>query len=164
MNIVEEKLWAYIDGFCTDEEHQAITKLIYEDDTYCAKYNELLKLDNEFAAIKLDEPPMSFTYQVLEAIRTENASKPLKSSIDKRIIWSIAAFFTITITAIVIFALSNINYHASLTAKLPSQLNIKHMASYFSGPLIKGFLFFDMVIGLFLLDHSLRKKQMINEL
>jgi anti-sigma factor RsiW len=77
MSSIEEKLWNYIDGTCTPDEQEAIARLIAQDEIYRRKYNELLKLNAEFAAIELDEPPMAFTYNVMEAIRTENAQQQL---------------------------------------------------------------------------------------
>jgi len=86
MNTMEEILWNYIDGNCTADEQKIITSLIDRDEAYRAKYRELLSLNKEFSAIELDEPPMAFTYNVMEAIRTEHAQKPLKAAINKRII------------------------------------------------------------------------------
>ncbi|MDB5136137.1 MAG: hypothetical protein JWP37_2740, partial [Mucilaginibacter sp.] len=37
-------------------------------------------------------------------------------------------------------------------------LKLPDMKNYFSGPVIKGFLFFDVILGLFLLDAYLRKR------
>jgi len=159
MNSMEEQLWNYIDDSCAPDEQKAIELLIEQNDAYRNKYNELLQLNSEFATMELDEPPMAFTYNIMEQIRTEHAQKPLKASIDKRIIWGITGFFIITITAIVIFALSTVNWGGhSLDVKMPNQLNVTHIKSYFSGPIVKGFLFFDVVMGLFLIDSYLRRK------
>jgi hypothetical protein len=168
MNSIEEKLWNYIDGSCTEEEQKAIKLLIAEDEAYRSKYAELLQLNNAFEAIELDEPSMAFTYNVMEIIRAENAQNPLKATIDKRIIWGIAAFFIITVSALVIYALSSINLHANTgielpRIELPKQLTQIHITSYFTGPVIKGFLFFDVVMGLFLLDTYLRRKAAIKQ-
>jgi hypothetical protein len=158
MNSMEEKLWNYIDGSCTADEQKAIALLIERDEMYRLKYNELLQLNQEFASIELDEPPMAFTYNVMENIRAEHAQKPLKAAIDKRIIWGISAFFILTMAALILYALSLINWSGESNFKMPGQLNVAQVKSYFSGPLVKGFLFFDVVMGLFLLDHLLRNK------
>ena len=166
MNSMEEQLWSYIDGTCSPAEQQAIARLIAQDETWRIQYNELLKLNQEFGTIELDEPSMAFTYNVMETIRTENAMKPLKAAINKRIIWGIAAFFIVTIAALVIFALSSVNWSVpagnssfDINIKMPEQLDSSHLKSFFSGSVLKGFLFFDLVIGLFLLDAYLRRKQ-----
>ena len=63
-----------------------LAHLLQRDEVYRLKYQELLNLNNEFSAMELDEPPMAFTYNVMEGIRTEQAQKPLKAAINKRII------------------------------------------------------------------------------
>jgi hypothetical protein len=158
MNDIEEKLWNYIDGSCSDEEQKSISLLIESDDAYKLKYNELLQLNTEFLAMELDEPSMAFTYNVMEAIRTENAQQPLKAAIDKRIIWGIAAFFIITIAAVLLVALGSVNWSAPAAGGFRIPVKLPQMQNYFSGPVIKGFIFFDIVLSLFLMDGYLRKK------
>jgi uncharacterized membrane protein len=166
MNSMEEQLWSYIDGRCNPAEEQAIARLIAQDDAWRMQYNELLKLNEEFSTMELDEPSMAFTYNVMETIRTENAMNPLKATINKRIIWGIAAFFIITIATLVVFAFSSVNWSMpsgntsfDVNIKMPEQLDSNHVKSFFSGGVAKGFLFFDLVMGLFLLDAYLRRKQ-----
>ncbi|MGY4537485.1 hypothetical protein ACVW0P_001904 [Mucilaginibacter sp. UYNi724] len=161
MNSIEEKLWDYIDGTLPAAEQQAIALLIEQEEVYRNKYNELLQLNSEFKAMELEEPSMAFTYNVMETIRAENAMKPLKATINKRIITSIAAFFIFTITAMLVYVLSTVNWSTGGSEfKIPVELNLKavHLSNFFSGPVVKGFLFFDVVMGLFLLDHYLRRK------
>lgn len=167
MNTMEEKLWNYIDGSCTPAEQDAIARLIEQDEVYAKKYQELLALNQEFAAIELDEPPMAFTYNVMEAIRTENAMQPLKAAIDKRIILGISIFFMFTILALLIFSLANINIseiHVSTPAiKLPANVKLPNTNSLLSGPFLKWFLIFDVVLALFLTDTYLRRKKMTKQ-
>ena len=73
MNPIEEKLWSYIDGSCTEDERAAISRLIASDEVYRLKYQELLAFERELSAMELDEPSMGFTYKVMESIRTEHA-------------------------------------------------------------------------------------------
>ncbi|MBD1393648.1 anti-sigma factor [Mucilaginibacter glaciei] len=158
MSSIEEKLWDYIDGFGTAEERQAVAKLIADDEAYGNKYRGLIKLNAEFAAIEVDEPSMAFTYKVMETIRTEHAQQPLKATVNRRIIWGIAAFFILTITALVIFAFGSADWHATANMKLPDSVSINKVPDLFTAPVVKGFLFFDVVLGLFLLDAYLRRK------
>lgn len=165
MNSIEEKLWNYIDGSCTPDERRAIAMLIEQDEVYRKKYNELLQLNSEFAAMELDEPSMAFSYNVMETIRTEHAKQPLKAAIDKRIILGIASFFVLTLSAIVIYMFSSVNWSAGGGVQIPEQLNIQipHVKTFFTGPVVKAFLFFDLVMGLFLLDYYLRRKTTAKE-
>src|ERR1700744_1090875 len=149
MNTVEEKLWNYIDGTCSEEEQKAIGTLIAQDETYKRKYEELLALNQEFFKMELDEPPMAFTYNVMEGIRAEHAQQPLKSAINKRIIKGIGIFFIVTITLALLFAMSNIHLSSSGNklgaTSLDINIHLPNIKNYFTPGVIEGFLFFDEV-------------------
>jgi hypothetical protein len=49
MNSIEEKLWNYIDGTCSPQEHEHISQLILHDEEYKQQYAELMQLHNEFS-------------------------------------------------------------------------------------------------------------------
>jgi hypothetical protein len=162
MNNIEEILWNYIDGFCTGDEHEAITKLIASDKAYRLKYQELLILNKEFDAIELDEPPMAFTFNIIEAIRTEQALVPLKAAINKRIIIGIALFFVITLTGFIVYAMASMDWSVQSlpdnAAKVPAGFKMPELNTRTSKPLVEGFMFFDVVLALFLFDTYLRRK------
>lgn len=122
MKSVEEQLWDYIDGTCSAEDQARITQLIQMDKAWQQQYEELLALNNEFRAIELDEPPMAFTYHVMEQIRAEEAAVPLKAGINKRVVWGVAAFFITTIAVLLIIMLRDINWAANTktTFELPA--------------------------------------------
>ena len=155
MNNIEEKLWNYIDGSVSTGEQQAISLLIEQDEVYRKKYHELLDLNFEFAAIELDEPPMAFTYNVLESIRNEHALVPLKSRINTNIIKGIGLFFVLTILAILIIAVASVNWSA---AAAPVKFTLPDFSHYLSSPLMQGFWFLDLVLALYIFDTYLRKK------
>ena len=158
MSNIEEQLWAYIDGTCTAAEHQTISLLIEQDAAWREKYHELLAFNTEITAMELDEPPMAFTYDVMESIRTENAKQPLKAAINTTVIKLIGGFFVFTILAIFVFIFANINWAATgntginLPAKLPDYSGLAKTV------LFKGFMFFDVVLALFLFDGFLRRR------
>ncbi len=159
MNTVEEKLWNYIDGSCSPEEQQAIATLIAQDKAYRRKYEEMLALNSEFAAMELDEPPMAFTYNVMETIRNEHALTPLKARIDKRIIKGIGIFFVGTISVMLLLALSSIHWSADAAAS-SVKFKMPDLSPYLKGTAMQIFLFFDVVLALYLGDTYLRKKRM----
>ena len=157
MSSMEEKLWEYIDGSATPDEQQAINLLIEQDEAYRAKYLELLKLDQEFAAIELDEPPMAFAYNVMEAIRTEQAQKPLKATVNNTLIKIIAGFFMGTILLLVVYLLANIKWTTGNTNTPLINFQLPDLTGYLKSPFIKGFIYFDIVLGLYFFDRYLRK-------
>jgi len=159
MNSIEEILWNYIDGNCTSEEQKIIHTLIAEDEAYRLKYQELLNLDQQFSAIELDEPSMAFTYNVMEIIRTENAQVPLKAAINKKIIMGIAIFFGVTLIAMLIFAFASLNWStAGSSVNLTYNFKMPAIDPGKTKMVVEGFVFFDVVLALYLLDAYLRKK------
>lgn len=159
MNKIEEKLWNYIDGSCSEEDRKAIEVLIARDEVYKRKYEELLTLNQEFSKMETDEPPMTFTYKVMEAIRAEHAQQPLKAGINKRIIKGISGFFIVSIALLLILAILNVRTGtANISVHLPDSLRLPDIKNYLSKPVLEGFLFFDIVLGLFLFDAWLRRK------
>jgi hypothetical protein len=156
MNNMEEKIWAYIDGSCSAEEEQAIGLLIKQDDDYQRVYNELFALNTSLILTELDEPSMAFTYNVMGAIRAEQAQKPLKTRINPYIIKGIAAFFIVMIVVGVASVFKDINWTDNSTTV--NTLTLPNFKNYFSRPVLNAFLFLDLVLGLFLLDDFLRRK------
>ena len=162
MNSMEEKLWAYIDGSCSEAEHDAISLLVEQDEMYGQKYRELLAFSKELDMMELDEPTMAFTYNVLETIRAVHAQKPLKAHINTGIIKGIAAFFVSTIAGLLLYMLFNINWSAA-TSAAPVSYKLPDLSGLLNGPVLKGFLFFDLVLVLFLCDTLLYKKRVTGQ-
>ena len=159
MNNLEERLWNYIDGTCSAEEQRAIDILIAQDESVRSKYEELLALNSEFSKMEVDEPSMAFTYNVMEGIRAEIAQKPLKAGINKRIIIGIAGFFIVSILLLLIFALSTIHIGTAGTSlRIADSLKMPDLKSLVSAPVLKAFVFFDVVLALFLFDAYLRRR------
>jgi len=156
MNNIEEKVWAYIDGTCSAEEERAIGLLIEEDETYRKVYHELSALNSQLTLTELDEPSMAFTYNVMGAIRAEQAQKPLKTRINPYIIKGIAAFFIVMIVAGI--AVVFIDTNLSVSSTTTNTFTLPDVKNYFSRPVLNAFLFLDTVLGLFLLDNFLRRK------
>lgn len=165
MNNMEEKLWEYIDGRCTPDEQESLSALIAGDEAVRLKYNQLLSFSRELAAMEIDEPPMAFTYNVMEAIRAEEAQKPLKASINKRIIMSISAFFVLTIFALLVYTAAGIQWSSvNIASQIPSVSKLPEADNFITRPVIMGFMFFDVILGLFLADTYLRRKKSTKQL
>ena len=156
MKSIEEKLWDYIDGTCTADEQKAIISLIETDKSYHDKYHELLQLNSEFNNMELNEPSMPFTYNVMEAIRAEQAQKPLKATINSYIIKGIAAFFILTIAGLFFATFTTIDWPADMAA---NSLNLPDFNALINSKVLTIFLFLDTVIGLLFLDTYLRKRR-----
>ncbi|MEX8547715.1 MAG: hypothetical protein V5804_08945 [Mucilaginibacter sp.] len=156
MNETEEQLWNYIDGFCTEDERKAIEILLTSDANYRNKYAELKAFEANMPSLGIEEPSMGFTFKVMENIRAEQARVPLKTRINTGIIGAIGAFFICTILVLLGFVLVSVDWSAPSPVHLP-EIKIPPVTNYLNPVVIKGFLFFDVVLGLFFLDQYFRK-------
>lgn len=164
MNTMEERLWSYLDGTCTDEERKAIDLLIAGDEAWRSKYAELLSFDQELAKIELDEPPMAFTYNVMESIRNEYAQPPLKAGINKKVIRVISWFFVVSIVLMLGIMLSTVHISpVKFSAHLPDSLKLPSVKDILNGTVIQAFLCLDVVLALFLTDAYLRRRRQQKE-
>lgn len=158
MTTIEEQIWEYIDGNCTAEEKLAIEAKIASDKSYSLIYQELLTVNEQLKTIDLDEPSMAFNRKVMDLVNLETAPIALKTKVDQRIIYGIAAFFILGIFSILIYALSQTHFRASgTTLNLPAfDLQV---SSYVTPTFIRIFLFADLLLGFIYLDSFLRKKK-----
>jgi len=154
MNTIEEQLWNYIDGICTAEEKIEIEKKIAVNIQYHTTYQELLAVHNELNKIDFEEPSMSFTRNVMEKVNLELKPVALKTKIDNRIIYSIGAFFALSILGIFIYALATSS--ANFDFKMPT-INFD-AGKYINATTIQIFVLVDVALGLLYLDSFLRKK------
>lgn len=157
MKTIEEEIWEYIDGEGDPEQRQIVEAKLAIDPVYQKTHSEMMQIQQLILAQDLEEPSMSFTRNVMDAVDLEIAPVSLKTKVDNRIIYSIAAFFVLSIVGIFIFAVSNSNLSLP-EVKLP-QLNFNiALSPEKTGLLIKSFLFVDLILGLIYLDRFLRRK------
>lgn len=155
MNNMEEKLWEYIDGTCTEKEHIAIAALIEKDAAWHTAFNDMLQMDYKISEMTLDEPSMAFSYKVMEGIRAHEASRPLKTYTNTYIIGAIAGFSILTI--IVMVALLFISVGSNVDVNLPDYSVLTNSSA------IKVFFYTDVILLLFLVDAFLRRKRSSEE-
>lgn len=114
------------------------------------------EMDALLKSIALDEPSMSFRRNVMEQLAHETAPVVLKTKVNKRIIYGIAAFFVAGILGIFVYALASSSFDQDWF-KLDPDLG-KTIDKYISSQFLKLFLMLDAVIALVWLDSVLRKK------
>lgn len=160
MNHMEERIWDYIDGLCSEEEQATIAHLITHDPVYSSKYQELKALQNDFQLLELDEPSMAFTNKVMEKVALQSKPLSAKAMIDKRVIYGIASVFVTLMLLCLVIAVKDINWAASINS--PSQINFDLSQVKLSEAnktlILYGFFMFDMTAALMLLDKFLRRK------
>lgn len=157
---IEEEIWDYIDGNCTAAQTLVIEARIGSDPAYSALYKEFMDIHQQMAEIDLEEPSMSFTRNVMEQVELEIAPVALKTKVDKRIIYSIAAFFALSIIGVFGYALANSNFSFStIDYHFNFQMESVDFGKYVTPTFIKVFLFVDVLLGLVYLDSLLRRRK-----
>jgi len=163
MNIVEQHVWEYLDGTCSEQDHKKIEHLIENDPVYKAAYAELQVLHLDLSQIDLEEPSMSFTRNVMEKVAAAPAPGSIRSLVDKRIIYSIAAFFALSMMMMLVFALSQIDWSQPASSVLPEyEIPKVNYLSFMDGTFFRMFLFADLILGLYFLDSIMRKRMLSN--
>lgn len=114
------------------------------------------EMDILLKSMALDEPSMSFSRNVMEQVVLEVAPVALKTRVNTRIIYSIAAIFALCILGVVVYAAANSNFDYSFT-KMNLDLG-KTLDKAISSQLLKLFLMVDAVLALIWLDGVLRRK------
>lgn len=158
MKTIEEQLWDYIDGNCNSAEKIEVEAKIATDLKYSETYKELLLVHKELGSFELDAPSMSFTRNVMEQVNLELKPVALKTKVDRRIIYSIGAFFIVSILAIFGYVLAKADL--SFKINMP-QINFAAYESKIITPTsIKIFLMVDLILALVYVDSYLRKRNM----
>ena len=156
MKTIEEQIWDYIDDNLTIEEKKAIAAKISSDQTYRTLYQELLAVNLHLGKLEIDMPPMAFNRKVMDLVGQEIAPVSLKTKVDLRIIYAVAGFFILTLSAILIYAISQTHFTASAINVPDISIDFSR---YLTPSFIKIFLFTDLLIGFIYLDGFLRRKK-----
>ncbi|HQS50537.1 MAG: hypothetical protein B7X86_04345 [Sphingobacteriales bacterium 17-39-43] len=159
MNLIEQRIWDYLDGTGTPQQRELTEQLIKSDPVYQQLYDECKSFNDLVSAADQDEPSMGFTRNVMERINLEPVPASFKSLIDKRIIFGIAAFFLFTITALLGVLFYQIDWSQTAGFKMPElTMPALDTSKYLNSTYINIFLFVDIIFGLYLLDGFLRKR------
>ncbi len=153
MKTIDEEIWSYIDGSCTAAERAQVEEKIATDEAYRMAFQELKQLDTMLTADELEEPSMSFNRNVMDAVALEIAPRKLSTRINNNIIYGIAAFFILSLAAVVGYAIAN-SSPGTTDFKFPS-LNLSGMLN---PTYMKVFLMFDVMLALVYLDRLFRRR------
>lgn len=159
MNLIEQRIWDYLDGTDTAEQRELTGQLIKSDPLYRQVYDECKSFNSLVSAIDQEEPSMGFSRNVMERINLEPVHASFKSLIDRRIIFGIAGFFLFTITALLVVLFYQIDWTQTTGFKTPEfTMPAIDTAKYLNSTYFIIFFFVDIIIGLYLFDGFLRKR------
>ena len=156
---IEERLWNYIDSACNKDEEIVIYDLIKNNEEWQRKYkemNEMRQLMQNY--IQLDEPPVRFIKNVMEAIAETNIAPATRTYINKKIIYGIATFFITLIAGLLIYSFMKNNQGETSIFSLPFDIGNLIISKYFTAGTTKFFYALQVMLGLILLDRLFRKK------
>ena len=160
---MEERLWDYIDGLSSEQERSFIAKLIEENLAWRRKYHELMDVHQLMQQnIELDEPSMRFTQNVMDAVASENIAPAAKSYIKKSVIRGIAAFFLVSLAALLVYSFANVDWTEASKSAPAVQLPEVNIERYMNSTLFTSMAIITAVLALALVDMTLRRKQKRN--
>jgi hypothetical protein len=156
---IERRLWDYLDGFSTPVEKGKIELLLEQNKEWKQKYNEFSQLQKLIQSSELEEPSMRFTKNVMEKISIFHIAPATKTYINKKVIWSIASFFIITISVFIIYAISQIDWTTDISKTVAGiDFSAINYSSVFNNTYINLFMMINVVLGLMLLESYLSGK------
>lgn len=159
MSIIEQHIWDYLDGTCSEQDRKKIAQLIETDPAYRLAYADLKDLHADLGQIELDEPPMSFTRNVMDQVTPLPVPGSIRSLIDKRIIYGIAGFFLFSIVLLLVMMFNQIDWSQPANAALPEfKVPQVNYTSLIDSNYLRMFFFADLILGLYILDSVMRKK------
>lgn len=156
---MEKQLWDYIDGLATAGERSAIEQLIQSNLDWKNKYQELLEAHQLMQSTELEQPSMRFTKNVMEEIAKYKIAPATKTYINKKIIWSIGAFFILMIVGFLIYGFGQIDWTADSGTDKYFDLSKIDFSIFFNNTYINVFMMLNVVLGLMFLDRYLANKR-----
>jgi len=161
---IEQQVWEYIDGSCSEADKARIASLIAQDESWGMVYHELQELHTGIKGnMELEQPQVRFTKNVMDAIALTKPIPAGKTYINRTIIRSIAAFFMITITSVLLYAFATADWNAPSTPDntLLSGLNIPtiKLSELLNPTYINYLIGINVILFLVFVDMALRRKR-----
>jgi len=158
---IEQHIWDYIDGSSTPAMKDMVEKLLHSDPEWNKVYLELKDFNTLVGSADLMEAPsMRFSKNVMEEVARYQVAPPTRSYINKKVVFGIGGFFVLSILALLVSGVSQIDFSQPGSHVLPT-VDLKNYdvnwRQYLKSPLMYIFLFMDVIAGLLLLDRYLRR-------
>ncbi len=159
--IMESRLWDYIDGTSNAEEKTAIEQLIATNLEWQRTYRELLDAHQLMNSAGLESPSLRFTKNVMEEIAKYHVAPAARNYINKKIIWGIGGFFLAMIVGFLIYSFGQVSWTSGGTNELLAQYNPQKInwGKIFNNTYSNIFIMINIILGLMLLDMYLQRKK-----
>ena len=164
--LMDTRIWDYIDGQGTPAERAAVEQLIAEHAEWKAAFTELTEVHQLIQVADAEHPSMRFTRNVMEEIAKLHIAPAAREYINKKIIWGIAAFFITVIASFLIYGFSQMEW-TSGNSNNYLQVDVPKLdfSVMFNNTYINIFMMANVILGLMLLDRYLgnRNKQLAKQ-
>lgn len=155
---MEEILWEYLDGTCSDANKANITRLIDTERAWREKYAELRMLRNQLATMETHQPSMRFTANLMDNIAGMHVAGTTKQYLNNWIIKSIAAFFLLVIAGIAVYAVTTANWAAGTDQSAPFNLEC-----VMNSGVVNTMVCITIVLSLVFIDRFLRHRGVLHK-
>ncbi|POY39181.1 hypothetical protein C3K47_01410 [Solitalea longa] len=107
--ITEEQLWDLADGLIPEAEAAELIRSISMNPKLKQKFEEIKAINASLASTELETPSPAFTANVMTKWRAELAPpvSALKTLVNRKIIYGVAAIFAFLIVGLLFFAIGN---------------------------------------------------------
>jgi hypothetical protein len=159
---IEQRIWEFIDGYCSGEEKEIILRQLAENPVWRNKYNELLTVHEMLQKQELDMPSLRFTKNVMEEIAQYQVAPATKNYINKNVIRGISAFFLLMIAGLFIYFIGQIHWTSSTSnSLLPASLDANNLnwGKLLNNSYTNMFLGISAILGLILVDKYMQAKK-----
>lgn len=158
---IEIQIWEYMDGTCSEADKARIAALIAGEVIWRMKFDEISAFHSDISAsIEQQQPSLRFTKNVMDSIATMQVAPATNKYINKTIIRGIAAFFILTIGAILVYAFAYTDY-SSPTFYLP-KLGPGWVSDMLNSNWFSVVMGINIILALALADTLLRKRNTSN--
>lgn len=158
--LMEFRLWSYIDGLGSAAERSAIMQLLNEHAAWREKYKELLEVHHSLTETELEQPSMRFTQNLMEEIARLQIAPATRKYINNKIIYGITAFFFTLIIGFLGYGFSQLDWSGGGSGKIGgidfSQVDYSRM---FNNSFVNSFMMINIILGLMLLDRYLGQRK-----
>jgi hypothetical protein len=159
---MEQRIWDYIDGLCSDAEKAVIMQQLTENPAWRSKYTELLGVHEMLGKQELDMPSLRFTKNVMEEIALYHVAPATKNYINKNVIRGITAFFLLMIAGLFVYFIGQLHWSGNSSNNiLPESLDANKMnwSKLLNNSYINIFLGISAILGLILVDKFIQARK-----
>jgi hypothetical protein len=160
---MDERLWDFIDGRCSEQERAVIGSRIADDPVWQRRYREFLQLNLELHQQELEGPSLRFTKNVMDQIAHLQVAPATRNYINRHVIFGIVAFFFTLITGVIVYLAGKTQWAGNSSDNFLSSHHLSPDNLNWGGVLgslpVNVFMLVNVVLGLFLLDNYLQRRK-----